>query len=138
MPRFSWSWDEYFKQQQAGDKKEKENGGIRLIELRFTERIANPRQAIDVGIYKTTVSNNAAFQHARVRQAQSAGASGGCCDGDGDAALSRGNRSCARGSDLIADLLHDFLDGALPAVQHGADLHGGGFDGGAHRTFLSG
>jgi ketosteroid isomerase-like protein len=51
------SWDEYFKQQQSGDKREKENGGKRLIELRFTERIANPKQAIDVGIYKTTVSN---------------------------------------------------------------------------------
>jgi ketosteroid isomerase-like protein len=51
------SWDEYFKQQQAGDKKQKENGGTRLIELRFTERIANTKQAIDVGIYKTTVSN---------------------------------------------------------------------------------
>jgi ketosteroid isomerase-like protein len=51
------SWDEYFKQQQAGDKRQKENGGTRLIELRFTERIANTKQAIDVGIYKTTVSN---------------------------------------------------------------------------------
>ncbi|HMG94194.1 MAG TPA: hypothetical protein VK589_29245 [Chryseolinea sp.] len=51
------SWDEYFKQQQAGDKKQKENGSTRLIELRFTERIANPKQAIDVGIYKTTVKN---------------------------------------------------------------------------------
>ena len=51
------SWDEYFKQQQTGDKKQKENGNTRLIELRFTERIANPKQAIDVGIYKTTVKN---------------------------------------------------------------------------------
>jgi ketosteroid isomerase-like protein len=51
------SWDEYFKQQQVGDKKQKENGRTRLIELRFTERIASAKQAIDVGIYKTTVSN---------------------------------------------------------------------------------
>ena len=48
------SWDEYFKQQQAGDKRHKESGGSRSIELRFTERIANAKQAIDVGIYKTT------------------------------------------------------------------------------------
>lgn len=52
-----FSWDEYFKQQQAGDKKQKENGHTRQIELRFTERIANPKQAIDVGVYKTTVRN---------------------------------------------------------------------------------
>ena len=55
--KFLLSWDEYFKQQQAGDKRQKENGGTRLIELRFTERITNTKQAIDVGIYKTTVSN---------------------------------------------------------------------------------
>ncbi|HEX6892723.1 MAG TPA: hypothetical protein VF141_18575 [Chryseolinea sp.] len=51
------SWNEYFTQQQAGDKKQKEDGSTRLIELRFTERIANSNQAIDVGIYKTTVKN---------------------------------------------------------------------------------
>jgi len=51
------TWDEYFKQQQSGDKRYKENGTTRLIELRFTERIANAKQAIDVGIYKTTVKN---------------------------------------------------------------------------------
>jgi hypothetical protein len=28
----------------------------------------------------------------------------------------------------LTDLLHDLLDGTLPAVQHGADLHGGGFN----------
>ena len=51
------TWDEYFKQQQAGDKRQKESGGSRSIELRFTERIANAKQAIDVGIYKTTSTN---------------------------------------------------------------------------------
>ena len=44
--------------------------------------------------------DHVAFQHARVRRAQQAGASGGRCDGDGDAALPRGNHSCARGGDL--------------------------------------
>ena len=51
------SWDEYFKHQQAGDKKHEANGESRSIELRFTERIANANQAIDVGIYKTTSTN---------------------------------------------------------------------------------
>lgn len=51
------TWDEYFKHQHAGDQKQKLNGGSRSIELRFTERIANPKQAIDVGIYKTTSGN---------------------------------------------------------------------------------
>ena len=44
--------------------------------------------------------DHVAFQHARVRRAQPAGASGGRCDGDGDAALPRGNHSRARGGDL--------------------------------------
>ncbi len=30
------------------------------------------------------------------------------------------------------DLLDDLFDGALAAVQHGGDLHGGSFDDGAH------
>ena len=51
------SWDEYFKQQEAGDKRNKAAGTSRSIELRFTERIANGAQAIDVGIYKTTSTN---------------------------------------------------------------------------------
>ena len=38
----------------------------------------------------------------------------------------------------LADLLLDLLDRALPAVQHRADLHGGGFDDRAHRISLSG
>ena len=32
----------------------------------------------------------------------------------------------------LEDLCHDLLDGALPAVKHGADLYGGGFNHGAH------
>jgi ketosteroid isomerase-like protein len=50
-------WDEYSKQQHTGDQREKDNGTERIIELRFAERIANSNQAIDVGIYKTTVTN---------------------------------------------------------------------------------
>ena len=38
----------------------------------------------------------------------------------------------------LADLLHDLFNGADPAVEHGADLHGGGFDDGAHCSLLSG
>ena len=38
-------------------KREKREWAHTTIELRFTERIANPKQAIDIGIYKTTVYN---------------------------------------------------------------------------------
>jgi ketosteroid isomerase-like protein len=51
------NWTAYLKQQQEGDKRSKENGVRRTLELRFTERIANANQAIDVGIYKTTVTD---------------------------------------------------------------------------------
>ena len=51
------NWSEYLKQQQEGDNRSKENGRTRTVELRFTERIANANQAIDIGIYKTTVTN---------------------------------------------------------------------------------
>lgn len=50
------NWDEYLKQQSAGDKYELDNGIKRTIELRFSERLSNSTQAIDVGVYKTTVS----------------------------------------------------------------------------------
>ena len=51
------NWSEYLKQQQEGNKRSKDNGITRTLDLRFTERIANASQAIDVGIYKTTVTN---------------------------------------------------------------------------------
>lgn len=51
------SWDEYYKQQRASDNRHRQDGSSRSIELRFTERIANSKQAIDVGIYKTSVTN---------------------------------------------------------------------------------
>jgi ketosteroid isomerase-like protein len=48
------NWEQYFQQQEAGDKRSKENGSKRTIELHFIERIATVDRAIDVGIYKTT------------------------------------------------------------------------------------
>ena len=51
-------WNEYFKNQQESDKRSKESGTKRVIELRFIERISNSSQAVDIGIYKATVSTN--------------------------------------------------------------------------------
>ena len=48
------NWDQYFQQQESGDKRSMANGSKRTLELRFLERIGNQDQAIDVGIYKTT------------------------------------------------------------------------------------
>ena len=48
------TWDEYLNQQLASRKRSLENGIKRTIDLRFTERIANSKKAIDVGIFKTT------------------------------------------------------------------------------------
>ncbi|HOX81715.1 MAG TPA: nuclear transport factor 2 family protein [Chryseolinea sp.] len=52
------NWDEYLKQQKAGDQQSMKSGSKRTLELRFTERIANNNQAIEVGIYKTTSINS--------------------------------------------------------------------------------
>jgi hypothetical protein len=52
------NWNQYHKEQRDGDTRSKQNGYKRLLELRFTERIANADQAIDVGIYKTTSINS--------------------------------------------------------------------------------
>lgn len=52
------NWDEYFKNQQKGDTRGKDGGVNRVIQLRFTERISNSSQAIEIGIYKTTVSTS--------------------------------------------------------------------------------
>lgn len=48
------NWSTYLQQQRNGDKRTQELGIRRTISLRFTERLANDSQAIDVGIYKTT------------------------------------------------------------------------------------
>jgi ketosteroid isomerase-like protein len=48
------NWNQYFQQQESGDKRSLSNGSKRTLELRFLERIGNQDQAIDVGIYKTT------------------------------------------------------------------------------------
>ena len=47
------NWTQYLEQQRKGDKRTRDDGSKRTIELRFTERIANTTQAIDVGVYKT-------------------------------------------------------------------------------------
>lgn len=52
------TWDGYLKQQREGNEWSKKNDVSRDLELRFTERIANATQAIEVGIYKTTTVNN--------------------------------------------------------------------------------
>lgn len=48
------NWNDYLNQQRAGDKRYKDEGTRRTIQLRFTERLANASQAIDVGIYQTS------------------------------------------------------------------------------------
>ena len=48
------NWEQYLLEQKRGDDWAKAKGYKRTLELRFTERIANEKQAIDVGIYKTT------------------------------------------------------------------------------------
>lgn len=48
------NWDQYFAEQEKGDAADKAAKRKRILELRFTERIANKDQAIEVGIYKTT------------------------------------------------------------------------------------
>jgi ketosteroid isomerase-like protein len=53
------TWDEYYAGTKTWNAQRKTSGGKSEIELRFTERIATPTQAIDVGIYKTTnISSN--------------------------------------------------------------------------------
>lgn len=49
-----WNWDEYAKEQQAGDKQDRDAKRKRTLELRFTERIYGNNQAVEVGIYKTS------------------------------------------------------------------------------------
>jgi hypothetical protein len=48
------NWDEYNQQTEK-------QTGVHGIELRFTERISNDNQAIDVGVYKTSYPNHPPF-----------------------------------------------------------------------------
>ncbi|MFM7429798.1 MAG: YybH family protein [Flammeovirgaceae bacterium] len=48
------NWDQYLKQTIGGDKQDLDEKRKRDLELRFTERISNGSQAIEVGVYKTT------------------------------------------------------------------------------------
>ena len=58
-------WNEYYEQQKRGDDAGKTSENRRRLELRFTERIASATQAMEVGIYKVTVTdrngNNRSF-----------------------------------------------------------------------------
>jgi ketosteroid isomerase-like protein len=49
-----WNWEEYGKEQAAGDQQDIKEKRKRTLELRFTERINSKDRAIDVGIYKTS------------------------------------------------------------------------------------
>lgn len=53
-----WNWDEYNQQQALGDKEDLQAKRKRILELRFTERIANKDVAIEVGVYKTSYGEN--------------------------------------------------------------------------------
>lgn len=50
------NWNEYFEQQKRGDDQGKTSGNKRELGLRFTERIANDSQAMEVGIYKVIIT----------------------------------------------------------------------------------
>jgi ketosteroid isomerase-like protein len=52
-----WNWSDYKAQIEKGQKSEKASQGKRELTLRFTERIANNNMAVDVGIYKTTYTD---------------------------------------------------------------------------------
>jgi ketosteroid isomerase-like protein len=51
-----WNWDEYYKNQKEGDERGKAASSNRQLELRFTERINSTSNAVEVGIYKTSVT----------------------------------------------------------------------------------
>ena len=48
------NWDQYNKQTEQGNELRKAGNRKMSIELRFTERINNDNQAIDVGVYATS------------------------------------------------------------------------------------
>ena len=47
-------WEQYYEQTKKGNENRAKRQGQLSIELRFTERIGNEKQAIDVGVYKTS------------------------------------------------------------------------------------
>lgn len=49
------NWDQYYKQTAEWNSSRKSKFNI---ELRFTERISNDNQAVEVGVYKTTSTNS--------------------------------------------------------------------------------
>jgi ketosteroid isomerase-like protein len=48
------NWDDYKKSQIEGDQQDLKAKRKRTLTLRFTERIANDNQAVEVGVYKTS------------------------------------------------------------------------------------
>lgn len=50
-----WSFDEYARLQESIDQQETKSNIKRTLELRFTERVASTSQAVEVGVYKTTI-----------------------------------------------------------------------------------
>ncbi|RAV99351.1 YybH family protein [Pseudochryseolinea flava] len=51
-------WKQYDEEQRQGDLRSKKENRRRTLELRFTERLSNHNQAIDIGIYRTTSFNS--------------------------------------------------------------------------------
>ena len=49
-----FGWDEYLKNQKAGDQRSMGAGRKRTLDLHFTERISGNDLAMDIGVYKTT------------------------------------------------------------------------------------
>jgi ketosteroid isomerase-like protein len=47
-----WNWDQYLQSQSDGDKRELLAKSKRTLSLRFTERLNNATQALDVGIFQ--------------------------------------------------------------------------------------
>lgn len=47
-----WNWDQYLQSQSDGDKRELVAKNKRTLSLRFTERLNNTTQALDVGIFQ--------------------------------------------------------------------------------------
>jgi ketosteroid isomerase-like protein len=48
------NWDDYKKSQIEGDQQDLKAKRKRTLTLRFTDRIANDNQAVEVGVYKTS------------------------------------------------------------------------------------
>jgi ketosteroid isomerase-like protein len=48
------NWDDYKKSQIEGDQQDLKAKRTRTLTLRFTDRIANDNQAVEVGVYKTS------------------------------------------------------------------------------------